>query len=110
MDVYREKPWTPPGDGRAVVQKYAPPLDRNAWEDLRDVAKLADCDAEVAEVTFRSGKRVLVAWHLRSWGGQPPKPSYTEVEPGEYLAFTAGYLTCLSDKDLAEYYDKEGTA
>jgi hypothetical protein len=108
MDVYREKPFTPPG--RAAVQRYAPPLDRNAWEDLRDVAELADCDAEVAEVTFRSGKRVLVAWHLRSWGGQLPKPAYTFVEPGDHLACTNGYLTSLSDGDLAEYYDREGTA
>lgn len=108
MDTYREKPWTP---GETVcVQKYAPPLDRNAWEDLRDVAQLAGSGAEVAEVTFKSGKQVLVAWMMRSWNGRPLKPFYTEVEPGGYLACVNGYLVSLSDEDLAEYYDREGPA
>jgi hypothetical protein len=113
VNIYRRKPEEREVPSVTVV-KYAPPLDRNAWEDLRDVAELADCNAEVAEVTFQSGKPVLIAWWPQSWNGEPPEPEYVIVEPGEYLAFSpdarGGWLHNLSEAALVQYYDREGPA
>lgn len=100
---YRKKP-QPEFDGDQFAARYEPgkPLD-----DLRAVARMAGDEAEVIEVTFPSGKRLLLAWWLRYDDYHPAKPGYVEVEAGEWLAWSQG--TCsLYDSDEAnwrQFYD-----
>jgi hypothetical protein len=94
-----------------TVAKYSPPLTRNGFEELRDVVELADCDAEICEVVFKgSGKRVLLACQPRvSDGGSGYWQDYTEVEPGEYLAYDHAdrELLAMTDEYLQQHYEEE---
>jgi hypothetical protein len=78
---------------RVTAAKYSPPLSRNDFENLRDVA-------EVSEIIFKhSGKRVLLAWHPRASDNY-----YTEIEPGWYLAYDHQLQRLYADED--EYLQK----
>jgi hypothetical protein len=91
-----------PGD-RLTVASYSPPLGRHQFEALRGVSDL-NGDADVAEVTFRSGKRVLLVWCPR-YEDDITRNVYVTVEPGHCLAYdhATGYLSEVSDEILADY-------
>jgi hypothetical protein len=59
--------------------RYDPPLDRIKYEQLLEFVRNHKPDAEIAEVIFKSGKRVLLI-HLDPW-----LEEYVTVEPGDYL-------------------------
>ncbi|HEX3388833.1 MAG TPA: hypothetical protein VHT94_07330 [Streptosporangiaceae bacterium] len=98
--LFRRHPQRFAGE-RLTVALYSPPLARHQFEALRGVADLSG-DADVAEVTFRSGKRVLLAYCARY---VTALNAYVTVEPGRYLAYdhATGYLSEASDADLADY-------
>ncbi len=56
---------------------------------LRAVAAMAGDEAEIREVVFPSGKRVLIAWFMRCDDPRGFRPDYAMVEPGEYLAYSS---------------------
>lgn len=95
---YRRKP-VPGGNEDQFAARYEPaqPLD-----DLRAVARMAYDLAEVTEVTFPSGKRVLLAWFMRYDDHHPAKQDYATVEAGNYLAFSSGHYS-LYESDEAEW-------
>lgn len=100
---YRRKP-APRTDWDQLAARYEPgkPLD-----DLLTVARTADDEAEVCEVTFPSGKRVLLAWYTRYPDDGPAHPSFVTVEPGKYLAGRAegGSLYDASEGNWRQFYD-----
>jgi hypothetical protein len=75
--------------------------------DLAAVARLAGPEAEVIEVVFPSGKRVLLAWFLRYADLEPPEPGYATVEAGKYLAYSpgTGYLYESDEGNWGQFYD-----
>jgi hypothetical protein len=79
--------------------RYEPgqPLD-----DLTAVARMAGDEAEVCEVTFPSGKRVLLAWFMRYGDHHPPEPDYATVEAGNYLACSS-WRESLYESDEADW-------
>jgi hypothetical protein len=99
-------------DDTLTVARYSPPLSRNDFEELRDVAELADCAAEISEVVFkRSNKRVLLVWLPRVIDGEGSyRQDYTEVEPGDYLVYDHGLgeLLALGGRYLRQHYQEEG--
>lgn len=100
---YRRKP-QPRHEEDQFAARYEPgqPLDA-----LRAVARMAGDEAEVTEVAFPSGKRVLLAWFMRYDDNYPPRIDYVTVEPGAYLAYGEGYGH-LYDSDEAnwrQFYD-----
>jgi len=100
---YRRKP--EPGTREdQFAARYTPgqPLD-----DLRAVARMAGGEAEVTEVVFPSGKRVLLAWYLRYDDHHPAEPDYVTVEAGDYLAYSSGHdhLYAADDADWRQFYD-----
>jgi hypothetical protein len=100
---YRRKP-IPGGNEDQFAARYEPakPLD-----DLRAVARMAGDEAEVTEVTFPSGKRVLLAWFLRYPDEHPAEPAYVTVEAGNYLAFSSGTYSLYESDDAnwRQFYD-----
>jgi hypothetical protein len=100
---YRRKPRQEDREDQfAARYEPAEPLD-----DLRAVARMAGDEAEVTEVVFPSGKRVLLAWFMRYDDHHPAKPDYETVEAGNYLAFSSGtYSLYESDEaDWRQFYD-----
>jgi len=91
-----------------TVEKYLPPLDRLAHEQLAALARTCDPDADVAEVVFRSGRRVLlVRWQDGDHGRN--ESEYVTVEPGNYLAHGTSYGRLLyesDDADLNGWYER----
>ena len=87
-----------------VAARYEPgqPLD-----DLAAVARMAGDEAEVREVVFPSGKRVLLAWFLRYYDEHPAKPGYVTVEAGGYLAYDdgEGFLYAAAEANWRQFYD-----
>lgn len=75
--------------------------------DLAAVARMAGDEAEVREVAFPSGKRVLLAWFTRYDDNYPPRTGYVTVEPGGYLAYSEGHghLYATDDRDWEQFYD-----
>jgi hypothetical protein len=100
---YRRKPRQEDREDQfAARYEPAQPLD-----DLRAVARMAGGEAEVTEVTFPSGKRVLLAWFMRYDDHHPAKPDYATVEAGNYLAFSPGTYSLYEsdDGDWRQFYD-----
>jgi hypothetical protein len=60
---------------------YVPPLDRVGFESIKMVAQRAYPNAEIAEVVFRSGKRLVIIWQ------GDPNFTYIHIEPGQYLGY-----------------------
>lgn len=88
-----------------IAARYEPGGDLG---DLLSVARETGPEAEVTEVTFRSGKRVLLAWYMHYPDHHPALPKYVEVEPGDYLAYSR-YNDLLYDADEADwrqFYDE----
>lgn len=111
-ETYRRKP----ENGAAVrvtTAPYSPPLDRLTFEQLREVARMADPEAEVQEVTFKTGSPVLLARYPYRWSRDEGEPltvtDYAEVEPGECLAYShaSRNLFAVSASDLLDWYDRE---
>lgn len=100
---YRRKP-IPAGSEEQFAARYEPgePLD-----DLRAVARMAGDEAEVIEAVFPSGKRVLLAWHMRYPDEHPAGPDYVTVESGGYLAFSRRHYSLYDtdEADLRQFYD-----
>jgi hypothetical protein len=73
---------------------------------LRAVARMAGDEAEVTEVTFPSGERVLLAWFLR-YDDHRAGPDYVTVEAGSYLAYSSGResLYASGDANWRQFYD-----
>jgi len=74
--------------------------------DLMTVAGMADSRAELAEVTFSSG-RVLVVRYERFHDDHPSETEYETVESGHYLAFSSGGYSLYEsdDADWRQFYD-----
>lgn len=74
--------------------------------DLTRVARMADRRAELAEAAFRSGP-VLVVRYERAYDDHPSRIEYETVEPGHYLAYSAGndFLYDTDDGALRRFYD-----
>lgn len=103
VERYRRKPVQEAGEDQfAARYEPAQPLD-----DLRAVARMAGDEAEVTEVTFPSGKRVLLAWFTRYDDHHPAKQDYATVEAGNYLAFSPGTYSLYEsdDGDWRQFYD-----
>ncbi len=68
---------------------------------------MAGDEAEVTEVAFPSGKRVLLAWFMRYDDHHPAEVDYATVEAGNYLAFSSGGYSLYEsdDADLRQFYD-----
>jgi len=101
---YRRKPEQEDReDNFAARYEVGKPLD-----DLRAVARMAGDEAEVTEVVFPSGKRVLLAWWLRYADLKPPEPDYATVEAGNYLAYSSrnSFLYEADDGDWRQFYDR----
>jgi hypothetical protein len=100
---YRRKPRQEDREDQFAA-RYEParPLD-----DLRAVARMAGDEAEVTEVTFPSGKRVLLAWFMRYDDDHPAKQDYATVEAGNFLAFSSGNdsLYEADDGNWRQFYD-----
>lgn len=100
---YRRKPRQEDREDQFAA-RYEPgkPLD-----DLRAVARMAGDEAEVIEVAFPSGKRVLLAWFMRYDDHHPCKVDYATVEAGNYLAFSSGGYSLYEsdDADWRQFYD-----
>jgi hypothetical protein len=100
---YRRKPEREDREEQ-VAARYEPgqPLD-----DLAAVARMAGDEAEIREVVFPSGKRLLLAWFLRYYDEHPAKPDYVTVEAGEYLAYSPGegFLYDASEENWRQFYD-----
>ena len=103
VQQYRRKPQQPRNE-EVFAARYesGQPLD-----DLLSVACMAGTEAEVTEVTFPSGRRILLAWHLDIPDDHPSKPRYVEVEPGDYLAYSRSneLLYDTDDDDLRHFYE-----
>jgi hypothetical protein len=103
---YRRKP-QPRYDEDQIAARYEPgqPLD-----DLLAVAREAGPEAEVIEVKFPSGKRLLLAWYVRYDDDHPARPDYVTVEAGDYLAWSEGtYALYGSDEaNWRQFYDLAG--
>ena len=102
---YRRKPAPREGEDQ-VAARYEPDSEASSW-DLHAVAKMAGDEAEVTEVVFPSGKRLALAWYMRTGDGHPPRPAYVEVEAGDYLAFddAEGHLYGSSEANWRRFYD-----
>jgi hypothetical protein len=100
---YRRKPARETDREDQFAARYEP---GQSLDDLRAVARMAD-GAEVAEVVFPSGKRVLIAWFLRYDDHHPAKPDYAMVEAGEWLAYSSGHdsLYESDEKNWEQFYD-----
>jgi hypothetical protein len=100
---YRRKPVREVSEEQCAAQ-YTPTL---MLDDLRAVARMAYDLAEVTEVAFPSGKRVLLAWFMRYDDHHPARPDYVTVEAGNYLAFSPGgeSLYESDDANWAQFYD-----
>ncbi len=99
---YRRKPQEDlRGDQYAARYEPGQPLG-----DLTAVARMADSDAELAEVTFPSGP-VLVVRYERFDDDHPPRIEYKTVEPGRYLAHDPGegFLYESADGNWQQWYD-----
>jgi hypothetical protein len=100
---YRRKPVQEDREDQFAA-RYEPgqPLD-----DLLAVARMADDIAEVREVVFPSGKRVLLAWYTHYPDDHPAEPKYETVEPGEYLVFSPGHFFLYSTDEAGwrQFYD-----
>jgi len=100
---YRRKPVQEDREDQFAA-RYEPgyPLD-----GLRAVARMAGDGAEVTEVVFPSGKRLLLAWFLRYDDHHPAKPDYVTVEAGNYLAYSPGResLYASDDANWRQFYD-----
>lgn len=100
---YRRKPKQSDHEDQFAA-RYEPgqPLD-----DLVAVARMAGSEAEVCEVVFPSGKPVLLARSIQSFGDALPKPAYEVVEAGDYLAFSSrsDFLYNADDADWRQFYD-----
>jgi len=100
---YRRKPRQEDREDQFAA-RYEP---GQSFDDLRAVARMAGDEAEVTEVVFPSGKRVLLAWFMRYDDHHPAKPGYATVEAGNYLAYSPGgdSLYESDDADLRQFYD-----
>ena len=100
---YRRKPVQNDREEQ-VAARYEPgqPL-----ADLTAVARMAGDEAEIREVVFPSGKRVLLAWFLRYYDEHPAEPDYVTVEAGEYLAYSPaeGFLYEADEANWRQFYD-----
>jgi hypothetical protein len=104
-ETYRRRP-PRTAVGLVTLTRYQPPLKQITYEELRDVARLADDGAEISEVTFKpSGERVLLARHVYLGAAE-----YVIVEPGNCLAFCheEEFLFEVSSADLKKMYEKQG--
>jgi hypothetical protein len=101
---YRRKPVKETDREDQFAARYEP---GKPPDDLIAVARMAGDEAEVAEVVFPSGKRVLLAWFMRCDDHHPARPDYATVEAGEYLAYSpGGYSLYESDeKNWGQFYD-----
>jgi len=68
---------------------------------------MAGDEAEVREVAFPSGKRVLLAWWLRYADHRPAEPGYATVDSGGYLAYSpgTGFLYEADESNWEQFYD-----
>jgi hypothetical protein len=73
---YRRKPVQEDREDQFAA-RYEP---RAPLDDLRAVARMAGDEAEVTEVVFPSGKRVLLAWLMRYDDCHPARVDYVTVE------------------------------
>lgn len=105
-ETYRRKPAALASD-LVTVAKYDPPLERTAFEELQEVARLAGGSAEIFEAVFKSGNRVLLARHLYL-----SDPEYDIVEPGHYLAYNhpKEFLLEIKSGVLEKMYEKDSGA
>lgn len=102
VERYRRKPRvaTTADDQYAAPYQPGQPLD-----DLRAVAAMAD--GEVAEVTFPSGRTVLLACWMDVPDHYPAELRSEVVEAGNWLAYSAGsdHLYETDQGDLRHFYD-----
>lgn len=100
---YRRKPKQEDREDQ-VAARYEPgaPLD-----DLLAVARMADRNAELAEVAFPSGTVLLVRWTSIP-DDHAPEAEYEHVEAGHYLAYSPGndFLYDTTDADWRQFYDR----
>lgn len=98
---YRRKPRADDLSG-CSVSRYEPgrPLS-----DLLAVARMADDQAEVAEVAFPSGRTALVV-RWTDMFSEEPEPEHAVIQAGFYLAYgeSYGHLYDTDDADLEQFY------
>jgi hypothetical protein len=100
---YQRKREEDRGDQFAARYEPGKPLD-----DLTAVARMCWDLAEVREVVFQSGKRVLLlAWFMRYDDHHPAEPAYVTVEAGNYLVFSPGGYSLYESDDAnwGQFYD-----
>lgn len=102
---YRRKPQPRREEDDIAAAKYDPPVTPEMSADLTEVAKLNDDLAEAREVSFPSGKRLLLVRYRQRFGGSQDKWAYVTVEPGCYLMFSDGNLHTADDEDLARWFE-----
>ena len=104
IDRLRLKPT--PGEHDQIASRYTP---GDPLEDLLKVAQMADPEAELAEVAFPGGRRVLlVVWtRVPDYDRSEEETEYETVEPGDWLAFSSGsgFLYSSDDADWKQFYD-----
>jgi len=103
-ETWRKKPSS--DYDSVTVERYQPPLSRQAHARLTALASTCDPDAQASEVVFGNGKRaLLVCWQDAE---RPAKYEYTTVEPGNYLACGTSYgrLYETDDADLNGWYER----
>jgi len=99
---YNRKPTT--SSETITVAKYEPGQPLAA---LAEVARMAYTGSELAEVTFPSGPVLVVRW-MDIPDDHPSTVKYETVEPGDYLAYSAGsgFLYDTDDADLQAFYEQ----
>jgi hypothetical protein len=84
--------------------RYTPgaPLD-----DLLKVARMADTAAELAEVRFPGGRRVLLVAWTQIPDHHAPEIEYETVAAGGWLAYSPGngFLYDTDDADWQQFYE-----
>jgi len=103
METWREKP----SDERDIVttEQYRPPLARIAWERFRTLARMCDPEADVSEVVFKDGRRVLLA----AWKDQDGRECFDIVKLDQALAYSHGghYLFVAGLASLERTHERE---
>jgi hypothetical protein len=60
---------------------YTPPIGRATYDSIRDIARRSFSSAEISEVVFPSGKRLVIIRQDEFDG------AYIHLEPGESLVY-----------------------
>lgn len=104
---YQRKPETVRREGGLQVARYEPgqPLG-----SLLQVARMADRNAELSEVTGLPSGPVLLVRYMRSQDDHPAELDWEVVQPGEFLSYSETYdnLNATTESELAYWYEPVG--